>query len=147
MFFCRNFLVFLFFLFALDNVQAAEIKRVPVAGTDIPMISLRGEIVEGDALKFEQAVEGLDRAAIELDSRGGLVGEALEIGATIRSGGFCTFVSEDEECLSACGLIWVSGTMRFMTNRSLIGFHAAYVKENGEYRGRAALPTLKLDPS
>ncbi|MBB3979400.1 hypothetical protein GGQ64_004642 [Rhizobium azooxidifex] len=47
---------------------------------------------------------------------------------------FSTMVAADQECFSACGLIWVSGVRRYMSDTSLIGFHAAYREENGEYR-------------
>ncbi|NGO51112.1 hypothetical protein G6N73_07940 [Mesorhizobium camelthorni] len=69
-----------------------------------------------------------------LQSPGGLVSEALQIGAEIRLRNFATMVFADGECYSACGLIWVSGARRYMSPDSKIGFHAAYREENGEYR-------------
>lgn len=113
--------------------SAAEIEVLRQPSVKLPLVSLRGEIVEGDARKFSTAVEGLEDASIVLNSPGGLVREALEIGAIIRLEGFTTLVAEEQKCFSACGLIWVSGVRRYMSRTSLIGFHAAYKQENGEY--------------
>ncbi|NKL79092.1 hypothetical protein [Rhizobium leguminosarum] len=113
---------------------AAEIEKIDLPGIDVPLISLRGPIEQGDGEKFSKLAEGLNRASVILKSPGGLVKEALQIGATIRMSGFSTMVAADQECFSACGLIWVSGVRRYMSDTSLIGFHAAYREENGEYR-------------
>ncbi|PWE54447.1 hypothetical protein DEM27_20285 [Metarhizobium album] len=76
----------------------------------------------------------MSRASVILQSPGGLVKEALHIGATIRMEGFATMVPADKQCFSVWGLIWVSGVRRYISDTSLIGFHAAYREENGEYR-------------
>jgi len=114
--------------------RAAEIEKIDLPGVAVPLISLRGPIEQGDGETFAKLTDGLDRASVILKSPGGLVKEALQIGATIRMSGFSTMVAADQECFSACGLIWVSGVRRYMSDTSLIGFHAAYREENGEYR-------------
>jgi hypothetical protein len=121
-------------LFGSVSAKAAEIEKIDLPGIAVPLISVRGPIEAGDGDKFSKLAEGLNRASVILKSPGGLVKEALQIGATIRMSGFSTMVTADQECFSACGLIWVSGVRRYMSDTSLIGFHAAYREENGEYR-------------
>lgn len=121
-------------LCCVGAVSAAEIEKFDLPGIAVPFVSIRGPIEAGDGAKFETVVRGLNRASVILQSPGGLVKEALHIGATIRMEGFATMVPADKECFSACGLIWVSGVRRYMSDTSLIGFHAAYREENGEYR-------------
>ncbi|TIL95157.1 MAG: hypothetical protein E5Y73_08470 [Mesorhizobium sp.] len=113
--------------------NAAEIELLDIPG-DIKFVSIKGEITGGDADRFYDVVENQERVSVILQSPGGLVGEALQIGAKIRTKGFATMVVDDGQCFSACGLIWVSGARRYMSSNSMIGFHAAYREENGEYR-------------
>lgn len=111
--------------------HAVEIDVVRVPGTEYPMVFLRGLIERGDAERFIEIVDGMPTASIILSGPGGLMSEALEIGAEIRIRSFSTMVLPDEECASACGVIWLSGVRRYMADTSMIGFHAAYVIRNG----------------
>lgn len=121
-------------LLATTDVRAANIEVFQLPETPVSIISIQGELVRGDAKRFTEAASELGRASIILNSPGGLVKEALEIGTTIRLSGFSTIVAAEQECFSACGLIWVSGTRRYMSKTSIIGFHAAYREEKGEYK-------------
>jgi hypothetical protein len=108
---------------------AAEIV-VPDGDADgMPVILIRGEILSGDADRFEEAIAGIDKGIVFLTSEGGLVVEALRIGNSIRAKGFVTAVGADDECVSACALIWAAGTPRFMSPTARIGAHAAYRSE------------------
>lgn len=110
---------------------AAEIDVMDV-GTGTTAVFLRGEIVEGDADRFYSAVSDAGHAMVTLDSPGGLVAEALSIGALIAERQFATYVPPDVECASACALIWLAGERRRMSDRSLVGFHAAYRLRDGQ---------------
>jgi uncharacterized protein YecT (DUF1311 family) len=113
--------------------EAAEFRVLKFDGT-MSFVTFSGEITDGDANKFVGIVGNLDKATIILNSPGGVVREALEIGAEIRLRNFATMVTPDGECYSACGLLWLSGVRRYMSASSKVGFHAAYREENGEYR-------------
>jgi len=129
----KFFLFFAFTIFLNASVNAADFKVFNgMEGVDI--VSLQGEIVEGDSDRFYALVKDRERVAVMLASPGGLVKEALRIGAKIRTDNFSTMVAPEGECFSACGLIWLSGARRYMSSNSLIGFHAAYREENGEYK-------------
>ncbi|WP_352672254.1 hypothetical protein [Mesorhizobium australicum] len=58
----------------------------------------------------------------------------MQIGAQIRINDHVTAVGANGECYSACGLIWVAGVRRYISPTSKIGFHAAYIEENGQYK-------------
>jgi hypothetical protein len=70
------------------SAKAAEIEKIDLPGIAVPLISVRGPIEEGDGDRFSKLAEGLNRASVILKSPGGLVKEALQIGATIRMSGF-----------------------------------------------------------
>ncbi|MBX3569328.1 MAG: hypothetical protein KF914_14810 [Rhizobiaceae bacterium] len=120
-------------IFVCRAAASAEIELFNLAG-ELDIVSIKGEIVDGDGDRFNEVVRDRERVSVVLQSPGGLVRDALQIGAEIRLRNFATMVSSDGECYSACGLIWISGARRYMSAGSKIGFHAAYREENGEYR-------------
>ncbi|GLS35733.1 hypothetical protein GCM10010869_13220 [Mesorhizobium tianshanense] len=112
---------------------AAEIDVLDIqAGVDFVII--KGEITEGDGDRFIEVIQNREKVTVYLESPGGLIPEALRIGAEIRLRNYATLVAGGDGCFSACGLIWVSGARRYMSPDSLIGFHAAYIKKAGGYR-------------
>lgn len=115
------------------SAGAANIEFVNIPG-DVGLISIKGEITAGDSDRFYHLIQGHDRVSVILQSPGGLVKEALQIGAEIRLHNYATMVLPDGECFSACGLVWVAGARRYMSAHSKIGFHAAYREENGKYK-------------
>jgi hypothetical protein len=110
---------------------SAEIKLLRNPDPKIvPSIFIRGEIVRGDAIEFERQIQGINRGLVVLSSPGGLIDEALRIGAAVKTQGLATMVID--ECASACGLVWLSGERRYFNKGARIGFHAAYVIRNGK---------------
>ncbi|WP_235697914.1 hypothetical protein [Cereibacter sphaeroides] len=109
---------------------------VPVDGSyDHTTLFLSGPIGPGDSDAFRRIADKYANATITLDSPGGNVTEALSIGAEIRIRNFATMVLPQVECHSACALLWLSGARRYMSETSVIGFHAAYIHgANGEAR-------------
>lgn len=126
--FCALILLSSFF----EAATAAEITVLKMPGQPFTFIMLKGEIVAGDAGKFDTIAANTDRASVVLESPGGLMSEALQIGAQIKQSGYATMVLPLAECYSACGLVWISGAHRYMSQSSIIGFHAAYKNENGQ---------------
>lgn len=115
------------------SAGAANIEFLDIPG-EVGFISVKGEITAGDGDRFYNLIQGHDRVSVILQSPGGLVKDALQIGAEIRLHNYATMVLPGGECFSACGLIWVAGARRYMSATSKIGFHAAYREENGEYK-------------
>jgi hypothetical protein len=93
-------------------------------------IHLSGKVEIGDFEKFEAVAATADNAIVSLASPGGLLDEGLRIGARIRERGFSTAVPDGAVCASACGLIWLAGTSRFVEGNGRVGFHAIYVADD-----------------
>lgn len=100
---------------------------------DLPYILAAGRIVPGtaqDLIAFDIAA---DREAlmVVLDSPGGSVTEAMQLGAYIRSRGLDTMVVGDGLCASACPLAFAGGVARVAHATSWIGVHRAFITEAG----------------
>jgi len=98
-------------------------------GIDVIMIS--GEIKPGDDEKFKKLALNSKSALVVLESDGGALVPALEIGRAIQLRSFSTFVPDNAICASACALTWIAGTTRFVGPSGLVGFHASYRDSNG----------------
>lgn len=110
-------------------VAAADIRTATISG--LTFISVSGELLAGDDEKFSQLANATAQATVLLDGPGGLSDVGISIGRTIRQRGYSTAVGADSVCASACGLIWLAGSERFMRPTSLIGFHAIYRAPDG----------------
>jgi hypothetical protein len=110
------------------SANAAEIKY---QGDEdgIHYVTVVGLLVDGDAARFNQmAIRWPDKSvSVGLAGPGGKLAEGLEIGNTIRVHGYTTFVAA--ECASACSLVWLAGTARYVLAGGSLGFHAAYVAD------------------
>lgn len=95
-------------------------------------IFIGGEIESGDESKFRRLSIQFPKAIVALDSKGGKIFPAIEIGKMIRLAGFSTIVLEGSTCASSCALIWLAGSPRFMQTDGLVGFHASYRSNNGQ---------------
>jgi hypothetical protein len=120
---------------ALSAANAATIKYEGNR-EGINAISITGRIDHGDAERFDEiAATVTGPTVVVLRSPGGLVVDGLNIGTTIRSKGYNTVVPDDAICASVCGLMWLAGSTRCITESSNIGFHAAY-REDGQESGQ-----------
>jgi hypothetical protein len=129
-----NPIFILTFLLAGASAHAAEFGAMPIDGVaGVELLTIKGEIVAGDANKFRIISANYPKALVALASKGGAVMEALDIGTQIRMKGYGTLVPSNEVCASACANIWLAGTPRFMSPNSLIGFHSAWKDVNGEH--------------
>lgn len=117
--------------FAVGPLAVAEFDVLRPPGSDHTMVLMVGPIVASDAARFIDVVEPLSAASVVVSGPGGIMSEALDIGAEIRLRGFATMVLPDETCASACGGVWLSGVRRYMSESSNIGFHAAYSVRDG----------------
>jgi len=119
-------------------LSAASAATIKYEGNreGINAISITGRIDHGDAERFDEvAATVTGPTVVVLRSPGGLVVDGLNIGTTIRSKGYNTVVPDDAICASVCGLMWLAGSTRFLTESSKIGFHAAY-RDDGQESGQ-----------
>lgn len=111
--------------------RAAEIGHEPLS-KGIELITIDGDIEPGDEDKFRKLSLAYDSAAVTLNSNGGSLLSAIEIGKLVRIRSFATFVAGGSTCTSACALIWLAGSKRFLSERGRLGFHASYLEEHGK---------------
>ena len=114
---------------SISVANAAEITAEPVDGLNI--IAISGDIKLGDDKKFNRVALQYDDAVVVLESNGGNLSAALEIGKSIHFKGFSTYVFDGSTCASSCALIWIAGLKRFVSKSSHIGFHASYLEVDG----------------
>lgn len=91
-------------------------------------LNVTGTIDIGSAERFRTELEAVREyvKTVALDSPGGSVNDALEMGRLIREGGFATSVASGALCASSCPLIFAGGTERLATETSAIGVHQIY---------------------
>lgn len=100
---------------------------------NITYLTFKGEIVRGDARKLAQVLidNGPSISLINLNSPGGNVAEAIEIGEMIKALRIDTTVQKNAKCASACFFMWMNGSMRkagWVGSRSFgtVGLHRPY---------------------
>jgi hypothetical protein len=106
------------------NAHAAEIQVYPDSESETTLILVEGSIVKGDEKKFRKIAAEHSDAIIVLDSDGGAIVPAMDIGRTIRLREYSTVVYKDGRCTSACALIWAAGIRRVIFEGGKVGFHA-----------------------
>ena len=117
---------------ALFCSQADAAKITPIKLDDGKIVLLlTGTIEHGDAARFRSEASKYDKAEVVLESDGGALSDALEIGKAIRLQGYGTAVLNGSDCNSACALIWLAGTPRKLSKSGRVGFHAAYTDASG----------------
>lgn len=93
---------------------------------------LEGAIAPGDAERIIDQIDAGDPAvdSLILQSTGGSVGDALEIGRHLRARGIITRMLAGEICLSACPYMLAGGATREIAPEALVGVHQHYFGEN-----------------
>lgn len=125
---CVSFLSF-FATAMLSCANAAEISHEATPAGDV--ISLSGPINRADVASFEKLADRYANATVVLNSEGGLLMPALEIGKIIRARGYTTAVAAKNTCASSCALIWLAGKTRALHRDGRVGFHASYLDRVG----------------
>lgn len=132
-------LLFLFWgLITTQAVHSAEISYINYDGMN--GIVIAGPIISGDARKFKEIARRITdgKAVVFLNSQGGAAYEAIDIGEYINKTNFVTVVAPNDECYSACAIIWSSGNNKVANlPYSIIGYHALYHGYTGEQIGYA----------
>ena len=109
---------------------SAEIAHSTLAG-GVEGIYVTGEIQLGDDAVFRRIADRFPDAVVFLESPGGTVIPALEIGRLVRERGYRTAVLAGGTCASSCALIWLAGTPRYLESGGQVGFHASSTEEDG----------------
>ena len=92
------------------------------------VLLLNGAIETGDADRFAAYLASLGELSVQvaLNSAGGAVTEALQIGRTLRARVAGTAILPGMICVSACPYMLAGGTNRRVSNRGAVGMHQHY---------------------
>lgn len=103
-------------------------KRLTLTSVDGSTYRLEGGIEEGDAARISKQLAEVMPAPerLILQSPGGAVHEALELGRYIRAEGISTQMLDGEVCYSACPYILAAGLTRDIPNGASVGVHQHY---------------------
>lgn len=107
-------------------------------------ILMEGAIEFGDDAKLAATLNsrntrGIETVGILLDSPGGYLQPASDMAKMIRADNLATGVASNDECVSACVLMLVAGTKRYVGESASIGVHSA-----GDDNGEAKAETVTL---
>ncbi len=106
---------------ALNPNAFASYRLTPLSETEL---EFSGGIAPGSLAALEQALAAKPTVkVIQLDSGGGLFGEARAMAMLIEEKRLTTFTNG--ECMSACALMFMAGKERLLGSQGVLGFHAA----------------------
>jgi len=121
-----------FCLLAPITSPAAEFSKAASGDGGPDTILVVGQLSPGDERQFINAALNSENAVVIFQSPGGNLLAGIEIGKAIRLKGFSTVVPDGVQCASACALAWLGGRRRFLSDTARVGFHAAYIKAEGQ---------------
>ncbi|MDC0136367.1 hypothetical protein OAI26_06870 [Sulfitobacter sp.] len=95
-------------------------------------VLLEGEIAGGDATRILKQINELREAPTRaiLNSPGGSVQDALELGHALRLAGMETEMREGDICYSACPYLLAAGVTRTVPEEAFVGVHQHYFGES-----------------
>ncbi|MEP3675567.1 hypothetical protein [Sulfitobacter sp.] len=95
-------------------------------------ILLEGTIANGDAARILRQINEMNTAPTRaiLNSPGGSVQDALELGRALRLKGMDTEMRSDDICYSACPYLLAAGTSRRVPEDAFVGVHQHYFGES-----------------
>lgn len=89
------------------------------------VIVVSGAITAGDGVKFiDFVLKNQSAVYVRLDSPGGAVNDGIIMAETIRQFKLDTWVSDSDECLSMCALMFAAGVNRWYNPGATIGVHS-----------------------
>lgn len=97
----------------------------------VEAIFVTGDILPDDDTRFGELSSRYPNAVVYLESAGGSLVAAIEIGKLVRQRGHATVVLDGSACTSACALVWIAGAPRYLGDLGRVGFHASYTDEGG----------------
>jgi hypothetical protein len=110
------------------------------------VLLMHGPITSGDAKRLVAFLDTMetDPDVVALNSPGGIVDEALEIGRELRSWELGTAVLDGMICASACPYVLAGGTSRKVSEGSAVGLHQHYYETPGYIPAAFAVEDIQL---
>ncbi len=92
---------------------------------DETVLLVSGVIRPGAHQQFRTALSRGTPALVVLDGPGGVLGEALLIAEEVRRRRLSTLVADNRRCASACAIVFLSGSTKYMGSGAAVGLHSA----------------------
>ena len=131
----KVFFYFILFLFSYAlhaDVVYEKLQELDFFSRPVVRISITGEIKSGDYADLTKYLNEVNQNnyrvkedSIILNSNGGNIQEAKDMGHLIRKHHLATKVNHDDECVSACALILIAGSCRM--TQGFLGLHRSVV--------------------
>ncbi|MCL2427622.1 MAG: hypothetical protein FWD12_00140 [Alphaproteobacteria bacterium] len=139
----RGLGVALLLLVALTgSASAMTLQSVPLQDGDGQALLLQGQIGQGDAARLSGALRRQRFAVIGLNSPGGSVVEARDMGRMINRLGVPVAVPDRGVCASACFMLFAAGRSKIAEPGAMIGVHSASVSGGNETLDTLGVTTL-----
>lgn len=126
-------LAFVVLLAISGNAKAANIEK-SLDSHGNSLVLLQGKITPGDTQKLAQFfLNTRSYPALNLDSRGGDVVEAIRLGELVRALRLQVQVADGGMCASACFFVWINGAYRVAVSREYkngsgsVGLHRPFL--------------------
>jgi hypothetical protein len=126
-----------------NSVYAAQFKIISATNSHI-LVEMSGDIKKGDFDILREVIEPnllVDTKFLYLNSNGGDVLTAMQIGRYIRQHDFDTTVVTSGRCLSSCVFIFAAGLNRSASNN--IGIHRPFGTQTGSVQKNSAINSFK----
>ena len=130
-----------------NQAEAANWKSYATKDGHI-VVSISGEITDGDTDAFKSAVKAANDAgklvsSIRLNSIGGNLLEGAKLSEAVRYAKVATNVGQGAICASACFLIFAAGETKFANYTAQIGVHGAS-DQSGEETVQSGAATVSM---
>lgn len=96
-----------------------------VASDEPTVLLVSGVIGPGAHQQFRAALSRGSPKLVVLDGPGGVLGEALLIGEEVRRRRLDTLVAPHRSCASACAIVFLSGSTKYLGSGANVGLHSA----------------------
>jgi len=110
------------------------------------VLGLEGVITPGSGQNFidELAARGEYVKIIALNSPGGSIDDAMQIGRAIREHGYTTLVPAGHLCASSCPLVFAGGARRQAGPGAIFGVHQVFAATTGDESAAQALSDAQI---
>lgn len=129
--FGRILAVILFLAAGVTPAPASAAVEHSSLGGGREAIYITGDILPGDDEAFAALAARYRNAVVFLESNGGALVAGIGIGKLVRQHRYTTVVLDGSTCTSACALIWLGGSPRYLAPEGRLGFHASYFEDGG----------------
>lgn len=116
------------FPITVDMPDRLSVETLTIDGAQA--LRLVGQVAPGDGLRIAERLDEAAPRQIFLNSPGGSVSDALELGRHLRAGEFDVSVARGDICLSACPYMLAAGVTRDVDAEGVVGVHQHYFGEN-----------------